>query len=61
MNCLMINGDAVPIKVIDDLIAELSAEQDDLNHIIAHSIIALELLKARWERQKNENTNISAS
>lgn len=55
MNCLMNNGDAIPVKVVDDLIKELSAEQDDLNHIIAHSIIALELLKARWERQKGDS------
>lgn len=52
LNYLM--SDAIPIKVVDDLIAELSDEQDDMNHIIAHSIIALELLKARWERQKGE-------
>lgn len=55
MNCLMNNGDAIPVKVVDELIAELTAEQDDMNHIIAHSIIALELLKARWERQKGDN------
>lgn len=55
MNCLMNNGDAIPVKVVDELIAELTAEQDDMNHIITHSIIALELLKARWERQKGDN------
>ena len=35
-------------------IAELEKEQDDMTHIIAHSIITLELLKARWEREKQK-------
>lgn len=56
-NCLM--NDAVPVSVIDEMIEELTAEQDDLNHVIMHSIIALELLKARWERVKqHENSDI---
>ena len=52
MNCLM--TDAIPISMIDDMIAELEKEQDDMTHIIAHSIITLELLKARWEREKQK-------
>lgn len=56
-NCLM--NDAVPVSVIDEMIDELTAEQDDRNHVISHSIIALELLKARWERVKqHENSDI---
>jgi len=52
---------AIPVSVIDEMIAELKQEKDDCNRIIAHSITALELLKVRWKRvQENEleNSNV---
>lgn len=52
MNC--VNKSAIPIEVIDEMIAELKAEKDDCNRIIAHSITALELLKVRWKRMIGE-------
>lgn len=45
---------ASPVSVIDEMIAELKQEKDDVNRIITHSITALELLKARWERMSGE-------
>jgi len=59
MNC--VDKSAIPIEVIDGMIAELKQEKDDCNRIITHSITALELLKVRWKRmQENEveNSNV---
>lgn len=47
-------ADAVPMCVIDQLIEELKAEDDDSTHMLMHGIIVLEILKARWERIQNE-------
>ena len=43
----------IPISVIDEMIAELSEEQDDTSRMITHAIVTLQLLKARWERIQN--------
>lgn len=52
-----VENPAIPVSVIDELIAELKAEKDDTNRIITHSITALELLKARWKRLQKEVDN----
>lgn len=49
-----VDKSAIPVSVIDELIAELKAEKNDTNRIITHSITALELLKARWKRLQKE-------
>lgn len=49
-----VENQAIPLSVIDELIAELKAEKDDTNRIITHSITALELLKARWKRMQKD-------
>lgn len=46
--------DAIPVKVIDDMIAELDAEEDDSTNMMTHGIIVLQVLKGRWERMKND-------
>lgn len=49
--------ESIPIKVIDDMIAELSEEREEreeANRMITHAIITLQLLKNRWRRMQNE-------
>lgn len=50
----MDSNDAIPIKVIDEMINELDAEEDDTTRVITHAIITLQILKDRWNRMKEK-------
>lgn len=54
-------ADAIPVSVVDEMIAELQAETeietavDDYKTMMEHGIIVLQVLKGRWERMKEHD------